>query len=326
MLTRHLNWFVCILAAQALATTASAQTPAEQGRVLFEQLCTACHSVGGGDRVGPDLAGVTQRREVAWLKRMIREPDALIAEGDPVVTALVERYGGIIMPKLGLDEAKAEAIVSHLSALDAGAAAPRPRAVVYGTPELMQPQARIWQMFLLISAVIVLVFAVVAFSTRSPREVSSERAYGLRRVLFLATLVAAIGVLAATFPKTPYAAHSGAATAGVDRIVYVAARQFEFIWSDEPIASVEDVGRVPRLDQVMVDAGATVEFRVTSLDVNHGFGLYGPQRQIVAQTQAMPGYINRLRVRLDTPGEYPVFCLEYCAAGHHRMRSSLIVR
>jgi mono/diheme cytochrome c family protein len=101
VLTRHLNWFVCILAAQALATTASAQTPAEQGRVLFEQLCTACHSVGGGDRVGPDLAGVTQRREVAWLKRMIREPDALIAEGDPVVTALSSATAASSCPNSG---------------------------------------------------------------------------------------------------------------------------------------------------------------------------------------------------------------------------------
>ena len=310
----------------ALATLASAQTPAEQGRVLFEQLCTSCHSVGGGDRVGPDLAGVNQRRDPVWLTRMISEPDMLIAEGDPVVTALIERYRGIIMPRLGLDEARTAAIISYLRTLDAGAAAPGAPAVVYDTPELMQPQARIWQVFLLISAVIALVFTAVAFSTRSPREVSVARAYSLRRLLFLAALVAVIGMLATTFPQTPYAADRNATTAGVDRIIYVAARQFDFIWSDEPIASLADIGRVPRLAEVVIDAGATVEFRVTSLDVNHGFGLYGPQRQIVAQTQAMPGYVNRLRVRLDTPGEYPVFCLEYCAAGHHRMRSSLNVR
>jgi len=323
---RHLNWLVGVLAGLALTATAAAQVPGEQGRVLFEQLCVACHTVGGGDRVGPDLAGVTLRRDEAWLKRMISEPDAMIAEGDPVVAALVERYNRIVMPRLGLDGAKVEAIVTHLRALDAGTAAPTRPAAVYDTPELMQPQARIWHMFLLISAVIVLVFAGVAFSTVSPREVGIARAYGLRRALFLAALVAVIGVLSTTFPKTPYAGHGDAARAGVDRIVYVAARQFEFIWSDEPIVSAGDIGRVPRLQQLAVDAGATVEFRVTSLDVNHGLGLYGPQRQIVAQTQAMPGYVNRLRVRLDTSGEYLVLCLEYCAAGHHRMRSSLMVR
>lgn len=326
MLTRHLNRFFGILACLVLAAAASAQTPADQGRALFEQMCVSCHTVGGGDRVGPDLAGVTQRRDETWLKRMIGEPDALIAEGDPVVTQLVERYKGIVMPRLGLEAGQVEAIVAHLRGIDAGTVAPAAPAVVYAKPEMMPSQARVWHVFLLISAVIVLVFAAVALSTARPREVSVARAYGLRKALFLSAMVAAIGVLATTLPRTPYAADASAAAAGVDRIIYVAGRQFEFIWSDEPIVSAEDVGRVPRLHQVELATGTTVEFRVTSLDVTHGFGLYGPQRQIVAQTQAMPGYVNRLRVRLDAPGEYPVLCLEYCAAGHHRMRSSLTVR
>jgi cytochrome c oxidase subunit 2 len=328
VLTRHRYRlpFLGIIIGLFTTAPAFAQEPAEQGRVLFEQLCVACHSIGGGDRVGPDLAGVTQRRDEAWLKRMMREPQKLIAEGDPVVTALVKRYNGVVMPYLGLDDTKASAIIAHLQAFNIGAAAPTPPAVVYDAPELMQPQARILHMFLLIAAVIVLVFGMVAVSTRSPRDVSTAKAYALRRVLFLIALTAAIGVLVSTLPKTPYAAQAATTTNGVDRIVYVTARQFEFIWSNEPIASAEDIGRVQRLDQLVIDAGSTVEFRVTSVDVNHGFGLYGPERQIVAQTQAMPGYINRLRVRLDAPGEYPVLCLEYCAAGHHRMRSQLIVR
>lgn len=326
MLTRYLKWFFGLVVGLGLATAACAQAPAEQGSQLFEQMCVACHSVGGGDRVGPDLAGVTQRRDDAWLKRMIGEPDALIAAGDPVVTQLVKRYNNIVMPRLGLGTAQVDAIVAHLHALDAGTAAPKAPAVVYDKPEMMPAQALVWRGFLLISAVIVLVFATVAFSTRRQTEVDTARAYGLRRVLFAAAVIAAIGVLATTLPQTPYVAQASAAPAGVDRVIYVAARQFEFIWSDEPIVRAEDVGRVPRLQQVALGAGATVEFRVTSLDVTHGFGLYGPQRQIVAQTQAMPGYVNRLRVRLDTPGEYPVFCLEYCAAGHHHMRSSLTVR
>jgi cytochrome c oxidase subunit 2 len=41
-------------------------------------------------------------------------------------------------------------------------------------------------------------------------------------------------------------------------------------------------------------AGSTVEFRLTSLDVTHGFGLYDPNRQIIAQTEAMPRCVTRL--------------------------------
>jgi cytochrome c oxidase subunit 2 len=51
--------------------------------------------------------------------------------------------------------------------------------------------------------------------------------------------------------------------------------------------------------------GKPVEFQVTSTDVNHGFGLYNSDLQMVAQTQAMPGYVNRLRYTFTTPGTYP---------------------
>lgn len=313
-----------LLAGFAAAGGAAAQTI--DGATLFERNCVACHTLGAGDRVGPDLAGVSARRDEVWLRRMISAPDAMIAEGDPIVTKLLERYKGVAMPNLGLDEASTEAILTHLRAHDAGDAITAAPAVVYGTPQLMQPQARIWHMFALLSAVIVLVFAAIAFSTRQPREVDTARAYGIRRVLFLAALVVVIGVLATTLPDAPYAGQGDTNGQTVDRIIYVTARQFEFIWSDEPIASQTDIDRVPRLGQVLLDAGSTVEFRVSSLDVNHGFGLYGPERQLVAQTQAMPGYINRLRVHVEKPGDYLVLCLEYCAAGHHRMRSSLSVR
>jgi cytochrome c oxidase subunit II len=77
---------------------------------------------------------------------------------------------------------------------------------------------------------------------------------------------------------------------------------------------------------VTVQAGAPVEFRVATLDVNHGFSLYAPDGHLVAQTQAMPGYVNRLRVTFDRPGTYTVLCLEFCGMSHHRMRGVVEVR
>jgi cytochrome c oxidase subunit 2 len=148
-----------------------------------------------------------------------------------------------------------------------------------------------------------------------------KRAYRVRKVFFVAASVTLVALLAATLPLVPYAG------AGVkaDRVVHVASRQFDFVFSDEPIVSVADVGRVPTIQRLELKAGSLVEFRVTALDVNHGFGLYGPHRQLVAQTQAMPGFVNRLFVRLTEPGQYKVLCLEYCAAGHHLMQTGLTV-
>ena len=72
-------------------------------------------------------------------------------------------------------------------------------------------------------------------------------------------------------------------------------------------------------------AGATVAFHVTSADVNHGFAIYDQDMQVVAQTQAMPGYVNVLRVRFPRPGNYRVLCLEYCGLVHHGMAAQLEV-
>ncbi|MCC7425312.1 MAG: cytochrome c oxidase subunit II [Alphaproteobacteria bacterium] len=73
------------------------------------------------------------------------------------------------------------------------------------------------------------------------------------------------------------------------------------------------------LDTSQVTAGRPVKFRVTSADVNHGFGLYDEAGTLVAQTQAMPGYINRLTHVFEAPGTYRVLCLEYCGLVHHNM-------
>ena len=77
---------------------------------------------------------------------------------------------------------------------------------------------------------------------------------------------------------------------------------------------------------VNVTKGTTVEFRVTTLDVNHGFSLYAPDGRLVTQTQAMPGYVNRLRVAFDEIGTYSVLCLEFCGMSHHRMRAVVEVK
>ena len=47
--------------------------------------------------------------------------------------------------------------------------------------------------------------------------------------------------------------------------------------------------------------------------------------RIVAQTQAMPGYVNVLRYTFKEPGTYQVLCLEYCGVEHHDMKTEINV-
>lgn len=108
---------VLVILVALLATTLTAPTAAtatSPGQVIFEQKCQACHTIGGGRTVGPDLKSVTERRETDWLLRFIVSPERLIAE-DPIAQQLVQEYG-IPMPNLGLSEQDAAEVLAYIEA------------------------------------------------------------------------------------------------------------------------------------------------------------------------------------------------------------------
>jgi protein SCO1 len=84
------------------------------GQRLFASKCSACHTIGKGDRLGPDLAGVSARRERAWIARYIQEPDEVLAKGDPIATALYNKFKRIGMPNLRLGSSDVADLVSFL--------------------------------------------------------------------------------------------------------------------------------------------------------------------------------------------------------------------
>lgn len=89
---------------------------ADRGAYLFRTRCAACHTVGRGDGLGPDLSGVTAARDHAWLARYVAAPDEVLASGDPVANALFEKYRQVRMPNLRLGEKDVEALLSFLKA------------------------------------------------------------------------------------------------------------------------------------------------------------------------------------------------------------------
>lgn len=123
------------------ARAAPATQGADQGRELFAQRCASCHTIGGGQLVGPDLLGVTEARDAAWLERWIVEPDRVLAEGDPIAAELLAAFNGVPMPNMAVTPAEARAIMVYLAAAGAtpapAAPAPAPAAPV-GDPALGQ--------------------------------------------------------------------------------------------------------------------------------------------------------------------------------------------
>ena len=105
--------------AQAAATKASyEQAPridiSDKGRYVFGSQCAACHTIGHGDKIGPDLLGVTNVRDHAWLVRFIASPDKMLAEKDPIATALFRKYNEVNMPNTRLTNDDVNELMSFL--------------------------------------------------------------------------------------------------------------------------------------------------------------------------------------------------------------------
>jgi protein SCO1/2 len=104
------------------------------GAFLFQTRCRSCHSIDGSkgpgsEGLGPDLLGVTARRDRVWLERWIREPDKMIEERDPLALELYRQYRKLAMPNLRLDRAEVAELLEYMTQQDRarGLAPPAPR-------------------------------------------------------------------------------------------------------------------------------------------------------------------------------------------------------
>src|SRR3954465_1803080 len=94
---------VCrVVIAVALATRVllsggpAAADPAE-AKKIFTTRCMACHTFGKGVKVGPDLKGVTERRERAWIVKFVRSSSTMVGS-DPIAVQLFDQFKQQRMP------------------------------------------------------------------------------------------------------------------------------------------------------------------------------------------------------------------------------------
>lgn len=106
-----------VLASQALGSPHSSTESGEiAGQALFIKLCGSCHTIGNGKRVGPDLAGVTIRRERSWLERYITKPQQLRDQKDEAALELRQRFPTVRMPNLSLSDTDTQDVLSYIEA------------------------------------------------------------------------------------------------------------------------------------------------------------------------------------------------------------------
>lgn len=86
--------------ASADAFSADAKKVAN-GKFLFEDWgCKSCHSIGSkynqDPTKGPDLKGVFSRRSADWIKKFVKDPQAMIDSGDKDAVEMHKKYATVM--------------------------------------------------------------------------------------------------------------------------------------------------------------------------------------------------------------------------------------
>jgi nitrite reductase (NO-forming) len=98
------------------ATAAPADPTAVKGKLAFESKCLACHSIGGGDKLGPDLYGVSKRRNDAWLAKWLKVPEQML-QSDADARTMLDKYK-LPMPNQNLSDEENRAFIAYFKWAD----------------------------------------------------------------------------------------------------------------------------------------------------------------------------------------------------------------
>jgi protein SCO1/2 len=88
----------------------------QPGSAMFAKLCSGCHTIGRGDRVGPDLDGLSLRRSRAWITEFLKDPVKMRARQDPIALALAAKFPGVRMPYLQIHDSDAADLIAYIDA------------------------------------------------------------------------------------------------------------------------------------------------------------------------------------------------------------------
>jgi len=104
---------IVLVGALLSAGLAAAEEPSPAA-LMFGKKCGGCHSLGEGDRAGPDLLGVSKRRDRKWIETFIKNPGAAIDGGDAVANELLTRFKNVRMPEQVLTSDEFVALFAYI--------------------------------------------------------------------------------------------------------------------------------------------------------------------------------------------------------------------
>ncbi|MBZ0203692.1 MAG: cytochrome c [Ignavibacteria bacterium] len=92
----------------------SSSLQAQSGEEIFKLKCSPCHTIGKGKLVGPDLSGVTKRREEAWLMKFIKSSQTVVNSGDENAKKIFEEFNKVVMPDPGLSDPEIKKVLTYI--------------------------------------------------------------------------------------------------------------------------------------------------------------------------------------------------------------------
>jgi len=86
---------------------------AEVGKKTWVKFgCQGCHKIGGKTG-GPDLAGVLERRSVAWLNKWLKNTAEML-QTDSTAMALLKEWKGYKMPQMKVTDADIDNLLHYI--------------------------------------------------------------------------------------------------------------------------------------------------------------------------------------------------------------------
>lgn len=163
----------------------------------------------------------------------------------------------------------------------------------------------------------VIVYAVWRFRDNDDREATPEnQALELGWTVATGLVILFVGVASYQVLAHPdVTAAAGPTDADADPVeLDVTAHQWYWTvtYPDEGVS-------LGRANRIVLPTDRPIRIRIGSDDVIHSF--FVPRLGL--KQDAIPGQTNVLRTQITEPGEYRLYCAEYCGEGHSRMRGTV---
>lgn len=87
---------------------------AQDGGQIFRTNCGACHTIGMGKLVGPDLKDVQNRHSEAWILKWVHSSQTMVKSGDKDAVKLFNDNNQIPMPDQPLSDNDIKSILAYI--------------------------------------------------------------------------------------------------------------------------------------------------------------------------------------------------------------------